>query len=133
MWSDDVSALEARVQVSLVKLKTWNDKVLRNDLEFDLNDLNIALAINESAIDDRKELLDLEMVSKFLKERSSHKSDSKTHTVVKNIFRLEILALEHDRWLLKKFNRIHKWFIRLADHLMWRVIQENVDAKRWSF
>ena len=57
------------------------------------------------------------MNAKFLERRDSYKSDSMTNCIVKEVFRDQILALNEQKNALAKFNRIHKGFIRLADHL----------------
>lgn len=127
---EEVLTLEGQIQTCLVKLKIGDDKAVKNDLEFALNELNITLSIREAIIDDQEDALELDMNAKYLSRRDSYKSDAMTNCVVREVFRDQILALKEDQNAIKKFNRIHKWFLRLADHLTWRVIQANFDAKR---
>ena len=129
-WHAEVESLETAISDTLEKLKSWNDKELKNSLEFFLNYLNIALATNEADIDDIDEELSLGINKRFIEIRPTFKSDSVCSATVKEAFHEDLHALAKERNTIKKYNRIHKGFIRLADHLTGRVIQENFDTKR---
>ena len=129
-WHAEVESLENSIKDSLEKLKRGNNKEMKNNLEFDLNYLNIALATNEANIDDIDEELALNINKKFIELRPTFKSDSVCSATVKEAFHEELSSLAKERNTIKKHNRIHKGFIRLADHITGRVIQENFDTKR---
>lgn len=101
----------------------------QNEYEFKLFELNIALAEFEFIYEEAEQKLDDEMDEAFLKQRSLMKSDKATEMTIKSTYQEQIKKVSNHKSMVKKYNRIHRWLLRIADFVTSKKIQANFEKK----
>lgn len=129
-----MTKLIEKIKTTLSKLRNWISKEDRDNLEFDLNDLNINISWLEYDYDINYIKHNQEVNRKFMENRDKTKSDAACNKLIENVMADEIATLEKTEALIKMYKRLHQGFIRMAEHIKSSVIQEQADMKRnWGF
>lgn len=122
--------LITRIESNIHKLRNWIDKVVRDELEFDLNDFNICISGYEYDYDQKCIDLDRKINAEYELQVNVMTIDAKLTKHLKSMFAYEQQALNHSKSVLKRWKNLNKWYLKTAKHIESNQIQANVDAKR---
>ena len=115
------------------KLKMSIDDKQRNDFEFWLFYLNNSLSEFEHYYEKEQQHYDDLYDTKYIEFRPNVKSDKAAEMATNQLMQIQITETSVLKSKVKKFNRIHRWFIRLGDYLTGQVIQDNFNKKQQGF
>lgn len=131
--TDPINDLVSQIETTIWKLRNGTSKQDRDDLEFDLNDLNISISWMEYDRDCSSITLWKDRDKEYQDTKAEIKTDAAMKRHLESKFLERQSVLDTTEATLKKLKRLHQGFIRVAEHIKWGVIQENVDKKRNDF
>lgn len=115
------------------KLKMSIDDKQRNDFEFWLFYLNNSLSEYEHEYEKQQQEYDDLYDEKYVEFRPNVKSDKAAEMATNQLMQIQIAEMAIMKSKVKKYNRIHRWFIRLWDYITGQKIQANFNAKNQWF
>jgi len=131
LWiADAMESLILKIESSIDKLRNRVSKEDRDNLEFDLNDLNICISGMEYDYDCNVIALDKLIDEEYKAKVNEITVDAVMNKYLKSKFIDHQLTLNKNKATLKRWKNLYKWFIKTAKHIESNQIQANVDAKR---
>lgn len=127
---DPIEELIKKITNTIDRLKNWINDNDRDELEFDINDFNINISWYEYNYDCRILDLDKEKDIEYQKEKENIKTDAWMKRHLDSKFLDTQLKLDKISSEIKRYKRLHSWFIRIAEHIKSNVIKEQADMKR---
>jgi len=127
---DPMEMLIDKIKETIWKLRNWINDIDRDNLEFDINDFNINIWWLEYDCDCRCIDLDFYKDEEYNKEKANIKTDAAMKRYLDSKFIKETNAINKTEANIKRYKRLHSWFIRIAEHIKSNVIKEQADMKR---
>lgn len=127
---DPMEALIEKIKNTIKKLRNWINDEDRDDLEFDINDLNINIWWMEYDCDCKCIDLDFNKDEEYNIEKNNIKTDAAMKRHLDSKFIKEINYIKETESQIKRYKRLHSWFIRIAEHMKSNVIKEMADKNR---
>lgn len=128
--TDPMEDLINKIKDTIRKLRNWINDKDRDDLEFDINDLNVNIWWMEYDCDCRCIDLDFERDKEYNREKNNIKTDAAIKRHLDSKFIEKANSIKKIEAHLKRYKRLHSWFIRIAEHIKSNIIKEQADMKR---
>lgn len=128
--TDPIEELIKKITNTIDRLKNWISDSDRDELEFDINDFNINISWMEYDYDCRVLRLDKKKDEEYQKEKENIKTDAAMKRYLESKFIEDQQKLDKTSSEIKRYKRLHSWFIRIAEHIKSNVIKEQADMKR---
>lgn len=128
--TEQLTTLCTDIESKLLKLRNENNYDLYDQLEFDLLQLNVWLSEYEYDYEKIKLENSIKWSIEFNRERLNNKSDVSTERVVQETLREKLFTEKIQKNTNEKYNKLQKWYIRIADHIKSRFIKNMADEKR---
>lgn len=130
MTEKDIEKQIIELNVLADNLKISIDDKKRNDFEFWIFYLNNSLSEYEHNYEKEQQELDDLYDNKFIEFRPNVKSDKASEMATNQLLQERLSSVSIKKSKVKKYNRIHRWFIRLGDYITGQKIQENFSIKQ---
>lgn len=130
---DKIESFIKEIKKQWEALKISIDDAKRDDYEYNMFELNNLLWDYEFEYEKEQQELDTLYDKKFVEFRPNFKSDKACEVATGQFLQDKLIGVSTKKSMVKKYNRIHRWCLRLWDYMTWQIIQSNFNKKQIWF